>query len=204
MRKLILILFYVISASLNASTNCDAQRTALKSSLYKKYNIDQLRSTTNQVITALTTAERANLYQLSNIFNSIEHDTPEHQNDRYVLQDKAKKITRTAVRRAGFNIINPETGDPFDAELFEVISDDDFTEYVVEVTELLISKVPLPHVTLWFYRRDPTHNPYKIISLKIKADPADDTVMWWLPDFSDKMRGPVDQFVDFFLPDECK
>jgi hypothetical protein len=196
-------LFMLFSFS-TLALDCNGERGILKNIIYTQYNIPKMRSITDNVIMALTKDEHQQLLDFSNIFNSIEHDTTDHQNDRYVLQDKAKKITRTAVRRAGYQIINPESGDPFDAELFEVNSNDGYLDHIVEVSELLVYTVPLPHVTLWMYRRDPINNPYKIIYFKVKSDPNDDILMWWLPDFSDKRKGSFDQFINSFLPVYCQ
>jgi len=189
--KICILLFYIVISISCFAKDCESQRAALKNELYSNYQLNEKRIITKNVINNLTEKEHLNLFELSEIFNSISHDTPDHQTDRYLLQDKAKMITRAAVTRSGYTIINPDSGDPFDALIEEVDS-----TYGIDVTTLLVLKTPLPHVTLWFYRRDPQHNPYKIISLKIKNDPQEDTVTWWLPDFSKSRTGSINQFVE--------
>ncbi|MFA6237941.1 MAG: hypothetical protein WC635_11475 [Bacteriovorax sp.] len=203
MKKIFIVFTIFLSANAFAAT-CESQRASLKQSLYNKYNFNYYRSVSDKVTGSLTASEREELFTLSELFNSIPHDTPENQNDRYAWQKRAKVIIRTATRRAGFKISNPETGDPYDAKIGEVRSRDGYVEYLIEVTELLVMSIPLPHITLWFSRMDPAHNPYRIFSLKINVDPTLDVVRWVSADYSQKITGTIDQFVSTLLPAECR
>ncbi len=205
-KQLILTIYFLLnSLVINAQegNNCSIQREELEKNIHAKYKVDYLRSITHQVDKHLTKVEYDRLLELSHLFNSISHDTPEHQNLRIKYQQEAKEITQEATVRAGFKLIDTSENSPFDALIEEVYSNDGYPEYDVEVRDLLILPMSLPHITIWVQRRDPIHNPYSIINYGIMSDSSVDYISWRDSD-SKRVFTSFDEFISRHLPVECR
>ena len=182
---------------------CEQQNAARRQAFYSRYRVVEMRQITTRVLAHLTSAEREELLDLSKKFNSIPHDTPEHQLERYALQKRAREIDRAATARSGYTLLNPADGSPYDALIGEQDFPDGTTDYLIEVRDILVFSDPRPHVTLWMGRLDPAHNPDFIVTIGIMADPAGDYVSW-KPQGGNRISGSVDQFIQSLLPPNCQ
>ena len=162
-----------------------------------------MRGITSRVLAQLTSGDQAEFAKLSERFNSINHDTPEHQDERFALQKQARQLTRVVTQRAGYKLMNAEEGSPFDAQILEKFSSDGYSEYLLELRSLLVLSDPRPHLTLWMNRMDKAHNPWLIVTIGFAASAKNDYVSWRLLN-SGRIVGTVDEFVKSLMPAECR
>jgi hypothetical protein len=200
--KIVLILAAFLP-SIASAESCEEQQLVLRQNFANAYQAEIYRVVTNRVQAALMANELAELTTLSKNFNSVPHDTPEHQDDRFKMQARAKEIVRMAVTRAGYRIMNPATGDPFDAIIGGKSSADGYLEYRVEVRSLLVMADPRPHVTLWLERFDLAHNPWHVVTVGFTAKGDADYVSW-KPSGGARIQSTLDGFLKAQLPTECQ
>ena len=184
------------------AADCAALKAQAKRELQAQYRFNESRAIAVRVIGSMTPAENAELADLAARFNAIAHDTPEHQNERFALHKRSRRIVRAATARAGYRLRNPEEPSPYDAELGEWLSLDRSTTYGVEVRALLVMADFRPHVTLWLRRLDPAHNPRSIVTLGVMPEERGDYVSWMAKDR--RVSGTVDEFLAGGLPASCR
>lgn len=202
--KTLCFLLFSTTVYAHEGNNCSIKRAELEKNIHDKYKVDYLRALTRTVDKNLEKSEYERLIELSTLFNSISHDTPEHQNLRIKYQLEAKDITQAVAVRSGFKLIDPTPDSPFDALIEEVNSSDDgYVEYDIELRDLLVLPTPLPHVTIWLQRRDTLHNPYSIINYGIMPDSKEDYISW-RDSNSKRVFTTFDEFIYRHLPAECQ
>lgn len=200
--RYILLAFMVWSGSALAAVDCASEQEKTLASFRSAYRTEALRAVLMKVRGAASQMETTQLLTLSQRFNSIPHDTPAHQEERFALQNQARTLTRTLVSRAGYRLLNPAQNSPFDAVIEERQSDGILTS-ITEVRSLLIERDPLPHLTYWTPRTDPRSNPLRIVSVGVQANPAMDYVSWY-PENSGRISAPLHEFVKTLLPADCR
>ncbi|MBI4061695.1 MAG: hypothetical protein HY403_09720 [Elusimicrobia bacterium] len=192
-----------LHAPLRASSVCEEQLALRRPAFQAQYRWEQMRAIGAKVTAHMSAAEKEELPRLSARFNAIAHDSPEHVDERIALQGRARQIVRAAAVRAGYVLMrHPSQLDPFDAMIGVVNSSDGYAEYTIEVRALLVFANPYPHVSLWFNRWDPAHNPHRIVSLGIMPEAEDDYVDWKDADFN-QYRGSPERFLKSVIP-ECR
>lgn len=185
------------------SQTCDQQFQSLKKQIYLKYSLEGSRELLTKIHQSMTKDEIDEFASLSEKFKSIPLDTNENMNELYALQREAKKRVRTVTARAGFNILNPELGSPYDALIREVKGADGYPERGIEVRSLLIAKDPRPHITHWTYRQNHPSNPWGIVSLGIQTDSSQDYASWITADGT-RATGKMAIFIQTLMPAECR
>ncbi|MBI5203172.1 MAG: hypothetical protein HY925_16395 [Elusimicrobia bacterium] len=199
-RLLPALLVMVFSVPVRAD-ECDGLRLALVAKFEREFDVPGRREEERRVLGAMTPAEEAEFRALSVRFNAIAHDTPEHINDRFAMQARARVLTRTAVARAGYRLLNP-LASPYDAVIAER-SEDDVPAEVIEVRSLLVRADPRPHVTMWLKYQRARTNPWKVDSFGIFEDDENDYVRW--RDSHDiKVEGSMRDFLLAQLPEACR
>jgi len=194
-----MILFLLLAFSAPArAADCAAGKEGLRSALSERYGIEQVRGVLVRVIAALTPAERKELAELSERFNSIPMDDDAHMQDHFAMQARAKVIVRAATSRAKYRVLNPASGDAYDAVVGRTETEPGIDESVVEIRELLIEPGSLPQAAIWVKRGDAARNPEGIVSLNIAADPKDDAASWSVPT-GPRAKGSFEAFLDYRL-----
>lgn len=193
---------FFLSVQVSAQ-DCPAQLQNLKSIVYKKYDLENRRHQLINLRAGMSQQENTTFLNLSQKFQSIPQDSEQNMNDLFALQKESRHLVRSIAQRAGYRIYNPEEQSPFDAVIAEVQSADGFTEYVLEVRSLLIRKDPLPHLTLWSYRQDPAHNPWKMVSIGILPQAQSDYASW-KNESGGRVSGTMKDFLKAQLPQECQ
>lgn len=183
--------------------DCQQQFNQQKQKFYLRFKVSERRAITQRIIKNLTEAEGLEIKKLAQEFNNIPHDTPDHQDQRIVLQDRAKTIVRTVVTRSGYKIMNPAEGSPFDAQIGEIFSSDGYSESIIEVRSLLILGDAFPHLTIWMNRFGPVQNPWKVVTVGIMNDAFNDYVSW-MPASGPRVSASLDTFIKTLLPTQCR
>lgn len=190
------------ASPLLAAESCDQQRARVKTELTARLGLDARRALARTVQAGLTAAETAEFAALSARFNSTPH-SGNGIGERFALQARARELTRAAVVRAGMRPRNPAQGSPYDAVVEENESSDGFQESLVELRSLLVLRDPRPHVTVWFQRQDPAHNPDKLVTVGLGADPGDDYASW-SGDDGRRRTGTMAAYIETRLPAACR
>lgn len=194
----IILVFGTFFTNFAQAQTCDAQFNVMKQRFYARYKISERRKVTQAVIRKIKDSEHLEIKKMAIEFNSI----PTQQDRRVALQSRAKQMTRGFVTRAGYKILNPAEGSPYDAKIGEVFSNDGYSESVIEVRSLLIYKDAFPHVTIWMNRFGPVQNPWQIVTIGIMNDSINDYVSWKSVD-GRRVSDSVDNFIKTLLPSQC-
>ncbi len=198
-----LFFFNFITASVSNAQDCPSKLQSLKSVIYTKYDIEKKRNQLVQLRARLTQQEQQTFLSLSQKFKAIPPDSEQNMNDLFALQNQSRRLVRSVTQKAGYRILNPEEQSPFDALIEQKTSSDGFMETVLEVRSLLIRQDPLPHLTIWSYRQDPAHNPWKMISIGIMPQQISDYASW--ADANGKrVSGTMKDFLKAQLSEDCQ
>jgi len=193
MLPLLVAVLLAVPAAYSAPT-CDQERARISGELTVRLRLDERRTLARAVQAALTPLEASELAALCARFNAVPHAGAGIA-ERFALQARAREITRAATARTGRVPRNPANGSPYDAVVEERASSDGLPETLVELRSLLVLKDPRPHVTVWFQRQDAAHNPEKLVTLGLGADPAEDYASWAGPD-GRRRTGTFAEFVE--------
>lgn len=203
MTTALLALALAAAAPVPAAETCDAARLRARAETTARLRLDERRTLARTIQAGLTPAEGAEFAALGARFNAVPHAGAGIE-ERFALQARARALTRAAVARAGLRPRNPAQGSPYDAVVEERDSaDDGLPESLVEVRSLLVLRDPRPHVTVWLKRQDPAHNPEKLVTVGVGADPNDDYASWTGPD-GRRVTGTFAAFVETRLPPACR
>jgi hypothetical protein len=203
MRQAALLALLLLFPSLGRAQTCAQRLDALKKSVEERYALENLRGATQNVNARLSAVERARIAELAVKFKEIRR-AGGPITDLFPLQREADRIVRAATARAGYPVLNPETGSPYVAVIYEKPSDDEIGDYTVEVRALLIRPDPRPHTTVRIERYDPAHNPRLITEIGIMPDSRDDYASWREPVTYRSVSGTLAQFLASLLPAECR
>ncbi len=199
--KILLCLFLLALPAY--AQNCEEQLQNIRTDFNQRFQPDIYKVVGNRVRAALKPEEVEEFLDLAKRFQAIPHDTPQHENEHFALQARARELVRAAAIRAGYRLMNPAEGSPYDALIGGKTSEDGFVEYRVEVRSLLIMKDPLPHVTLWLERFDKAHNPWNVVTVGFMKDPADNYVSWQ-PNGGRRISTEMNAFLKAQLPADCQ
>lgn len=180
-----------------AAQDCAALRAEARRSFETQFRLDAHRAVTRRVAAALRGEEREELAGLAARFRSVQDIA-----QRIELQKQASRLAFVAARRAGYRPRNAGKATPYDADLYDAISPDRLTEYLVEARALLIQDDPTPHVTLWITHSNPRSNPRVIVNVGIKADAKDDYLRYGT--ISQGRQVLVSEFLESSLPESCR
>ena len=179
--------------------DCKAQFNEMKQRFYTRYKISERRKVTQIITKKIIDSEHLEIKKMAIEFNSVLD-----QNRRIELQNQAKQMTRLFVTRAGYKILNPVEGSPYDAQIGEVFSSDGNSESIIEVRSLLIYKDAFPHVTIWMNRFGPVQNPWQVVTIGIMNDSINDYVSWKSATDGKRVSDSVDNFIRTLLPVQCR
>lgn len=197
-----LLLAILLLAAPAAAETCAEARSRVEADLARRLRLDERRALAVGVQAVLTPLEAAELARLSARFNSVPH-AGEGIAERFALQARAREIVRAAAARSGRPPRNPAHASPYDAVVEERASADGLPETLVELRSLLVLRDPRPHVTVWFQRQDPAHNPDGLVTLGVGASAQDDYASWRGPD-GRRATGSYADFVTTRLPAACR
>lgn len=195
----LVLIFGIFSTNSAKAQDCKVQFNEMKQRFYTRYKISERRKVTQAISKKITDSEHLEIKKMAIEFNSALD-----QNRRVELQNKAKQMTRLFVIRAGYKILNPAEGSPYDAQIGEVFSSDGYSESVIEVRSLLIYKDAFPHVTIWMNRFGPVQNPWQIVTIGIMNDSINDYVSWKSATDSRRVSDSADNFIKSLLPVQCR
>lgn len=198
-----LLLTLMLSVQIAQATDCAQELKILTSQFNSRFSTTQLQDIRNQVTAKVSPNEKSEFLLIQKKFNSLPHDSDDNINTRFELQKRARVLTRQAVARAGYRLLNPIEPSPYDALILIKTSPDGYNEYSVELRSLLVEKDPLPHVTLWMQRFNYVNNPWQVMTVGLTADEKTDYVSSRNANGERIVQSKLD-FLNSKLPIECQ